>query len=124
MKTVDRIFGILLILATCGHIVGTVLWTEPMSGIFVWSLGAALGGLVLGALNVVRAGRTDDRTLAAITTLGTGGWFLLALTFGLSIHHVLDPRPLAHMSIAAVLILCGIRTLARSTTASRAAERA
>jgi hypothetical protein len=111
---VDRVFGVLLILATCGHIGGTLVWLPAMSGMWIWSLGAALCGLVLGALHLVRAGRPHDPAVAWIATLGTAGWFCVALCFGISIHHVLDPRPLSHMIIAAVLVGFGVRTLMSS----------
>lgn len=39
LKVVDRVFGCVLVLSSSGHTVGTVLWTGPMRGIFVWSLG-------------------------------------------------------------------------------------
>ena len=42
LKVIDRIFACLLILGGVGHTIGTILWTPPMSGIFIWSLGAAL----------------------------------------------------------------------------------
>jgi len=111
MKIVDRVFGVLLILATCGHIAGTLIWLPAMTGMWVWSLGAALCGLVLGPLHLVRANRPCDRTVALIATLGTVGWFFVALSFGLSVHHLLDPRPLTHMIISAVLVGFGLRTL-------------
>ena len=114
MKIVDRIFGVLLILATCGHIGGTLVWLPAMTGMWVWSLRTALGGLVLGALHLLRVERPNDRPLALIATLGTVGSFLIALAFGLSIHHVLDPRPLSHMIIGAVLVAFGIRTIVQS----------
>lgn len=111
MKIVDRIFGCLLILGALGHTIGTILWTPPMSGIFIWSLGAALAAFILGALNLVRAGRPGDRAVASIATAGTFLWMLLAITFGISIHHVMDPRPLIHIIVSFVLVLFGIRTL-------------
>lgn len=111
MKIVDRIFGVLLILGTCGHIAGTLMLAPAMSGIWIWSLGAGLCGLVLGPLHLVRAGRPHDRPVALIATLGTAGWFFVALAFGVSIHHVLDPRPFGHMIISAALVAFGIRTL-------------
>jgi hypothetical protein len=111
MKIVDRIFGVLLILGTCGHIAGTLKTAPPMSSIWIWSLGAGLGGLVLGPLHLVRAGRPNDRAVALIATLGSVGWFFIALAFGVSIHHVLDFRPFGHMIISAVLVGFGLRTL-------------
>ncbi len=111
MKTIDRIFGWLLIVGSAGHTAGTVLWTEPMSGIFIWSLGSALAAALLGVLNLVRAGRPGDRTLALITTIGTGLWAALALAFGISIHNVLDPRPMTHFVVSVVLVVFGARML-------------
>src|SRR5437773_3840563 len=63
-KVIDRIFGYLLILGACGHTIGTFMWIQPMSGIFIWSLGSSLAAALLGTLNVVRAGRPDDKPLA------------------------------------------------------------
>ena len=117
LRIVDRIFGVLLALAAGGHTVGTILWTQPMSGIFVWSLGSSLAAFLLAALNIVRAGRPDDKTLALITALGTACWALVAFAFGLSIHHVLDARPLGHVIISIVLIVFSATTLLRKSGA-------
>ena len=114
-KTVDRIFGWLLVLGSGGHTVGTLLWTQPMSGIFIWSLGSSLAAALLGVLNIVRAGRPQDKTLAVITAIGTGCWALVALGFGLSIGNVLDPRPASHFIIAVVLVVFSVITLRRRT---------
>lgn len=121
MKTIDRIFAVLLILGTCGHIAGTLMLAPPMSGVWIWSLGASLAGLILGPLHLVRAGRPNDRAVALIATLGTVGWFFVALAFGISIHHVLDPRPFAHMIISAVLVAFGVRTLMGGASQANAA---
>jgi hypothetical protein len=85
--------------------VGTFLWTQPMSGIFIWSLGSSLAAALLATLNIVRAGRPDDKTLALITVVGTACWALVAFGFGRSIGNVLDPRPLAHVIISIVLVI-------------------
>jgi len=74
MQRIDRIFRVLLILAARGHTVGTILWTQPMSGIFIWSPGSSLAGLLLGTLNIVRAARPHDKTLATIRPVGTACW--------------------------------------------------
>ena len=111
MKIADRVFGYLLILGAVGHTIGTILWVPAMSQLFIWSLGSAVAAFVLGALNILRAGRPDDRPLAAITVVGTFAWMLVALAFGISIHRVLDPRPLSHIIISLFLVLFGIRSL-------------
>lgn len=111
MTIADRVFGYLLILGALGHTIGTIVWLQPMSQLFIWSLGAALAAFVLGALNVLRAKRPGDRAVAAIAVVGTFAWMLVALAFGISINRVLDPRPLSHIIISLVLVLFGIRSL-------------
>lgn len=67
---------------------------------FIWSLGSSLAAELLATLNIVRAGRPDDKTLAVITAIGTACWALVAFGFGKSIGNVLDPRPLGHVIIS------------------------
>ena len=122
MKTVDRIFGVLLILGACGHTIGTLVWLQPGSGIFIWSLGSSLAATLLGVLNIVRAGRPDDKTLAAITAVGSTCWALLTLGFGLSINNVLDLRPAGHFVIAVALTIFSAITLSRRATVRQQAE--
>jgi hypothetical protein len=116
LKIVDRIFGGLLGLAACGHTIGTFLWTPPMSGIFIWSLGSSLAAGLLAALNLVRAGRPNDKTLALITMIGTACWALVALGFGISIGNVRDPRPLGHVIISVALVIFSGLTLFGGST--------
>ncbi len=52
MRTVDRIFGWLLILGACGHTVGTLLWAPFMGDVFIWSLGSSVAAALLGVLNI------------------------------------------------------------------------
>jgi hypothetical protein len=113
LKVVDRIFGWLLVLASCGHTVGTILWTKPMSDIFIWSMGSSLAGLLLGTLNIVRAGRPDDKTLATITMVGTACWALLTFAFGRSIGNVFDLRVVGHVVISIVLVIFSAMMLSR-----------
>lgn len=111
LKIVDRIFGVLLLLGAVGHTIGTIMMMQPMSQAFIWSLAGALACYLLGALNLVRAGRPDDKTLAAITVAGTVCWALVAFAFGKSIGNVLDPRALMHLVVSIVLVIFGAITL-------------
>jgi hypothetical protein len=123
LKNVDRTFGWLLILAAFGHTAGTLKWIPFMSGMFVWSMGSSLAAGLLGALNIVRAGRSADTTLAAITLVGTASWMVLALAFGQSIGNLLDPRALGHAIIASVLVVFGGITLRRASRREQQARR-
>jgi len=120
LKTVDRIFGVLLILGACGHTIGTLVWLQPGSGIFIWSLGSSLAATLLGVLNIVRAERLDDKTLAAITVVGSTCWALLAWVW--LEHNVLDLRPAGHFVIAVVLTIFSAITLSRRATVRQQAE--
>jgi hypothetical protein len=82
-----------------------------MSDVFVWSLGASIAGFLLGALNLVRAGRPADKTIAYITVVGTFLWAMLAVTFGVSIGHVFDSRVVINVVISGALIAFGMRTI-------------
>ena len=109
-----------LIVASAGHTVGTVTWAEPMSGIFIWWPGSSLAAL-LGVLNLVRAGRPSDRMIALITIVGTAVWAVLALVVGISIHNLLDPRPMIHVIVSVALVVFGVRTLSRTAGGSKLA---
>ena len=122
LKVVDRIFGVLLGLAACGHTVGIFLWTQKMSDIFVWSLGSSLAAGLLATLNLVRPDRPNDKTLAVITLTGTACWALVSLSFGMSIGNVLDPRPLGHIIISVVLVVFSGLTLFRNSSAQTRLE--
>jgi hypothetical protein len=112
MKVADRLFGWLQILGACGHTAGTILLAPFMSGLFVWSLGASIGMFLTAALNLLRAARPGDRTVAFLAVAGSGGQFLLCLAFGGSIANFGDPRVVANCLIAAVLFGFAVRTLA------------
>lgn len=113
-KTIDRIFGWLLVVGSIGHATGTIMWTQPMSQIFLWSLGSALAAVLLGVLNIIRAGRPGDRTLAVVTAIGTACWMGLAVAFGVSIGNVFDPRTLYHFVVSGVLVVFGLIAIRRS----------
>lgn len=114
LKVVDRTFGWLLVLASCGHTLGTLKLVPFMSQMFAWSLGSSLAAALLGILNIVRVGRPQDRTLAAIAAIGTAGWVLLALAFGKSIDNMLDPRVVTNAVIAIVLVVFASPTFLHS----------
>ncbi len=116
LKNIDRIFGVLLVLASLGHTFGTLTLLPAWGGMWVWSLGAALAGLLLGALNIVRAGRPGDTTIAILTTAGTLCWTLVALAFGKSIGNLLDPRVMGHVVFSSALVIFGLLTLSRVST--------
>ena len=110
MRTVDRVFGWLLVLGAILHSVGSLIGLKGNPGVLVWALSGSLAALLVAALNLMRVNRPTDRTLAWISAAGSVGWTLVAIGFGASIGNVLDLRALYHTIAGAVLAVFSIRT--------------
>ena len=110
-KSLDRVFGALLLIGACLHVVGAVRAYPLGSEALVWSLSGTLAAGLLAVLNLVRAGRPDDHTLAAITLVGSLAWVGIAIAFGVAIGNVVDPRVLWHAVAALVLAGFSLRSL-------------
>jgi hypothetical protein len=114
MGTIDRLFGWLLVLGAALHALGSVTGYGTQPELLVWSLSGTLAALLLAVLNLMRAGRPTDRTLALVCLVGSIAWVAVALGFGAAIGDVLDPRALIHAVNAGVLAVFSIRTLLAS----------
>jgi hypothetical protein len=101
--TLDRALGGLLIIGSLLHGLGSVQAYAGQPTTLVWALSATLAGLLLAAINLVRANRRHDRTLAWICVAGCLAWVAQAFAFGVSIGSPLDPRVLIHAGNAAAL---------------------
>ncbi|MBI5263556.1 MAG: hypothetical protein HY852_17245 [Bradyrhizobium sp.] len=99
-RIVDRLFCGLLAFGAAGHLLGTFLFAELWSALFVWSLAGVLAAALLVALNVVRSFRPGDRAVAWIALAGTLCWVGIAGLFGISIGNLFDPRVLVHAAAA------------------------
>jgi len=121
-RTIDRIFGVLLLIGACLHVFGALRAYPLGSEGLVWSLSGTLAAGLLAVLNLVRAGRPADHTLAWITLVGSLVWVAIAIAFGAAIGNVLDPRVLWHAIAALVLAGFSLRTLINQTIARPAAS--
>ena len=113
---VDRIFGWLLIVGSLLHAVGSVTGYRSTPVTLVWALSGSLAGLLLATLNLLRAGRPNDRTLAWASFSGCVGWVAVVLAFGKIIGNIFDPRVVTHVIITIVLAAMSLRTVARANT--------
>ena len=111
MRTLDRAAGVLLLLGAAGHTLGTVLTLPPSHDAFIWSLGSSLAAVLVGTLNLVRAGRPADRTLAWICLGGSLAWAGVVVGFGLIIGQLIDPRVDMHLVASLALAGFSVRTL-------------
>jgi tellurite resistance protein TehA-like permease len=119
MKTLDRVFGWLLILGGAGHTAGSFVAYRSKPDLLLWSLGAALFVFLLGAVNLVRAARRGDRSLGWITLVFNLAQFASCLQFGYVIGNMSDPRVIGFSVITLVLAGMSLRTIARGTPAER-----
>jgi len=121
-RAIDRIFGVLLLIGACLHAFGALRAYPLGSEGLVWSLAGTLAAGLVAVLNLVRAGRPADHTLAWITFVGSLAWVAIAIAFGAAIGNVLDPRVLWHAIAALVLAGFSLRTLVNQTIPRPAAS--
>jgi len=110
MKAFDRVFGGLLFLAGIGHSLGSYMAYKGDHMILLWAWSASLAIFLLAAVNLLRAGRTADRSLAWISFVACLVWMAFAIWFGRLIGNVFDPRPLGNALITLVLAVFSLRT--------------
>jgi uncharacterized membrane protein len=101
--TIDRGFGGLLVVGSLLHAMGSIRVYASQPTTLVWALSATMAGLLLATLNLVRAGRPHDRTLAWICLVGCLAWIAQSFAFGITIGSPFDARVLIHAINAAVL---------------------
>jgi len=111
MLLLDKIFCGFFVLATCGHLFGTIKMTVFGSSLFVWSLSGVLAGLLLIAFNLLRISRRSDKTIAVLALAGNLGWVSIVLLFGHAVGNLFDPRVVMHGVTAFVLALFSLRSL-------------
>jgi hypothetical protein len=109
-KIVDLTLGGLLLLGGVLHAYGSLRTYAFLTPELVWSLSGSLAAILLAVLNMVRANRPRDRTLAWITLLGSLCWVAVALAFGAAINNGWDPRVLYHALVATALTAMSLRT--------------
>ena len=110
LKTVDRAFGVLLLVGAVLHAYGSMSGYPIGSETQVWALSGSLAAALIAVLNLVRAGRSEDRTLAWISFSSSLCWLGIAIAFGAAMDNVADPRVLWHAISALALAGFSFRT--------------
>ena len=111
MKAVDRIFGWILVVSAILHGVGSYMGYKHAPMTMLWALTGSLAALLVAAINLVRAGRLNDRPVAWIALGGSVAWAAAAFTFGVLIGNVFDARALIHTVTALVLAGFSVKTV-------------
>lgn len=110
MRTLDRVFGCLLILGGLGHAFGTYGAYSKQPTVLIWALSASFAIWLLAAVNLLRAARKGDRALSWISFAGCLVWIGFALWFGVLIGNMFDFRPLVNVIITAALAVFSLRS--------------
>lgn len=115
MRIVDRLLAIVLLLGVIGHTLGSIkaYAAQPMT--LLWALCASALLALVGVINLVRASRPADRSLAWIAAAGAALWLIAALAFGCLIRNFLDPRVITFVIACVGLIAFSMRTAVRRT---------
>jgi hypothetical protein len=111
LKALDLILSCLLILGGVGHTFGSFLGYKNDPMMLLWSLSASMFIFLLGALNLVRAGRHKDVALCWLCLIGGLGHVASSIRFGVLIGNVFDPRPVIFVIVTLGLCAMCVRTL-------------
>jgi hypothetical protein len=106
---IDRTLSILLILGGVGHTLGVIDYYRTQPDALFWSLTASLLIFLLGAINLLRSWRRDDRALAILSAGAMAGYLAVTLCFGKLIGNMADPRVIVFGLISLGLICFSMR---------------
>jgi hypothetical protein len=114
MKTLDRVLGCILILGGVGHTFGSLQFYRHEQLTLLWALSFSLFIFLLGALNLVRAGRPADTTLAWICLVAGLCHIVATLRFGVLISNLFDFRVVLFILVTVGLCAMSLRTIVRN----------
>lgn len=117
-KIVDRSLAVLLIIAGGGgHAAGAIATYHNRPIELLSGLGVSALAVLIGALNLLRTARPNDRALAWLAVGATATWLLISVILGVLIGNLLDPRIIGFVLITAGLIYFSLATALASGTA-------
>jgi hypothetical protein len=122
-RIVDRSLAVLLIVvAGGGHTAGAIATYHDQPIALLSALGMSVLAILIGALNLLRTNRPNDRALAWLAVGATSAWFIISVIFGLLIGNLLDPRVIGFVFITAGLIYFGLTTALPPANPTRTAS--
>lgn len=111
---VDRIFGWLMVASALLHCVGSFKVYHAQHEVLLWAVCAGFAELYLAAMNLMRAERRHDLTLARVCVAGNLAWLGVVFAFASLIGHLFDARVLIQAAITVVLLAMSARSRRRS----------
>ena len=121
-RIVDRSLAVLLIIvAGGGHAAGAIATYHDQPIALLSAMGMSVLAILIGALNLLRTNRPNDRALAWLAVGATAAWFIISVIFGFLIGNLLDPRVIGFVLITAGLTYFGLTTALPPAKPSRTA---
>ena len=114
MRTLDRIFGWLMVVSALLHCWGSFSAYHANAEMLLWAIAAGLAELFLGGMNLVRAERRHDLVLARLCVAGNLAWLAVIACFAALIGHILDVRVLIQATVTGMLLVLSFRARRRS----------
>jgi hypothetical protein len=111
VKILDRVLGGILILGGVGHTFGSLQFYKNDQLTLLWALSASLFIFLLGTLNLVRAARPEDTTLAWICLIAGLCHIASTLRFGMLIGNFLDFRVVLFVLVTLGLCALSVRNI-------------
>ena len=111
MKSLDRLFGWLLVVGGLLHALGAWNANHGKPDVLLWALTGSLAAFLIAAINLLRAERPHDRPVAWLSLAGSIAWLTVALSVGKLAGNFLDARVVSNALNAAVLAAMSIRSL-------------
>jgi hypothetical protein len=111
VKILDRVLGCILILGGIGHTFGSLQFYKHDQLTLLWSLSFSLFIFLLGTLNLIRAGRPEDTTLAWICLVAGLCHVAATLRFGVLIGNLFDFRVVLFIVVTLGLCAMSVRTI-------------
>jgi hypothetical protein len=111
LKILDRVLGCILILGGVGHTFGSLQFYKNDRLTLLWALSDSLFIFLLGTLNLVRAGRSEDTTLAWICLVAGLCHIASTLRFGMLIGNFFDFRVVLFILVTLGLCAMSVRTI-------------
>ncbi len=113
MKFFDRALSALMLLGAAGHLLGSTRFYPGQRDARYWAEWFTFVIVLVGAINLLRSFRPDDKALAWLAAGAALCYAVSALTFGSLIGNMADPRVVGFTAIALGLALFSLRTALR-----------
>ena len=112
---VDRVLSVLLAVLSAGHGFVGVLANQPLLDTYtVWAFSGSIAAWAIAVLNWLRAGRPNDKVIAAWALAGALSWVLIIIWLAVASDMTRDIRIWLFLVVCGALVVFGLQSLRRA----------